>query len=113
VRVTALVMVWASAVLSAFVDNIPLLATMIPLIHGMAPAMGGNEAITPVWWALALGACLGENGTLVGASSNLTVAGLAEKNGAAIHVLPFTRMAFPQMLLSIIICHFYVLWRFL
>ena len=86
---------------------------MIPLIHGMAPAMGGDEAIAPVWWALALGACLGGNGTLVGASANLTVAGLAEKNGAAIHFLPFTLMAFPQMLLSIIICHFYVLWRFL
>jgi Na+/H+ antiporter NhaD/arsenite permease-like protein len=112
VRVTALAVLWASAVLSAVVDNIPFVATMIPLIHGMAPALGGEEAIMPVWWALALGACLGGNGTLVGASANLTVAGLAEKNGAAIYFLPFTLMAFPQMLLSIIICHFYVLWRF-
>jgi Na+/H+ antiporter NhaD/arsenite permease-like protein len=69
-------------------DDIPFIATMSPLIHGMAPAMGGDEAITPVWWALALGACLGGNGTLVGASANLTVAGLAEKNGAAIQFLP-------------------------
>jgi Na+/H+ antiporter NhaD/arsenite permease-like protein len=112
VRVTALAVLWASAALSAIVDNLPFVATMIPLIHGMAPAMGGDEAIKPVWWALALGACLGGNGTLVGASANLTVAGIAEKNGAAIHFLPFTLRAFPQMLLSIIICHFYVLWRF-
>jgi Na+/H+ antiporter NhaD/arsenite permease-like protein len=112
VRTTALYVLWASAVLSAIVDNIPFVATMIPLINGMAPAMGGESAITPVWWALALGACLGGNGTLIGASANLTVAGIAEKNGAAIRFLPFMLTAFPLMLLSIAICHLYLLWRF-
>ena len=72
---------WASAVLSAIVDNIPFVATMIPLIKSMAPAYGGPDAIMPLWWCLSLGACLGGNGTLIGASANLTVAGIAERNG--------------------------------
>ena len=92
--------------------NIPFVATMIPLIHGMAPSMGGEQAILPVWWALSLGACLGGNGTLIGASANLTVAGIAEKSGVRIHFAAFTFAAFPQMLLSIAICHLYLLWRF-
>jgi Na+/H+ antiporter NhaD/arsenite permease-like protein len=100
VRVTALAVLWASAILSTIVDNIPFVTTMIPLVQGMAPAMGGEEAILPVWWALALSACLGGNGTLVGASANLIVAGIAEKSGAPIGFLPFTLMTFPQMLLS-------------
>ena len=66
---------WASAFLSAIVDNIPFVATMIPLIKSMAPAFGGPDKIEPLWWCLSLGACLGGNGTLIGASANLTVAG--------------------------------------
>jgi Na+/H+ antiporter NhaD/arsenite permease-like protein len=85
---------------------------MIPLIKSMTPAMGGDAAVLPLWWSLALGACLGGNGTLVGAAANLTVAGLAERAGIAFRFGTFTLMAFPQMLLSILICHFYVLWRF-
>src|SRR5215469_12988837 len=65
---------WASAFLSAIVDNIPFVATMIPLIKSMAPAFGGADKIEPLWWCLSLGACLGGNGTLIGASANLTVA---------------------------------------
>jgi Na+/H+ antiporter NhaD/arsenite permease-like protein len=65
---------WASAILSSIVDNIPFVATMIPLIKTTAPAYGGMENIEPLWWCLSLGACLGGNGTLIGASANLTVA---------------------------------------
>src|SRR6185437_3201565 len=72
---------WASALLSAIVDNIPFVATMIPLIKSMAPAYGGADKIEPLWWCLSLGACLGGNGTLIGASANLTVAGIGERNG--------------------------------
>ena len=61
---------WASAFLSAIVDNIPFVATMIPLIKNVAPAFGGEAHIQPLWWCLSLGACLGGNGTLVGASAN-------------------------------------------
>jgi Na+/H+ antiporter NhaD/arsenite permease-like protein len=103
---------WASAILSAIVDNIPFVATMIPLIKDLAPAFGGAHAIQPLWWSLALGACLGGNGTLVGASPNLIAAGLAEKAGVEFSFMKFTRLAFPMMLASIAICHVYILWRY-
>jgi Na+/H+ antiporter NhaD/arsenite permease-like protein len=103
---------WASAFLSAIIDNIPFVATMIPLIKNMAPAYGGPDAITPLWWCLSLGACLGGNGTLIGASANLTVAGLAERNGVPFRFLTYTYYAFPMMLVSVAICHVYVWWRY-
>jgi Na+/H+ antiporter NhaD/arsenite permease-like protein len=103
---------WASALLSAIVDNIPFVATMIPLIKSMAPAYGGADSIGPLWWCLSLGACLGGNGTLIGASANLTVAGLAERNGIAFRFSTYTLYAFPMMLVSVAICHAYVWWRY-
>ncbi|MEW6454647.1 MAG: ArsB/NhaD family transporter [Pseudomonadota bacterium] len=103
---------WASAVLSAIVDNIPFVATMIPLIKSMAPSFGGPDAILPLWWCLSLGACLGGNGTLIGASANLTVAGLAERGGVPFRFVTYTLYAFPMMLVSIGICHLYVWWRY-
>jgi Na+/H+ antiporter NhaD/arsenite permease-like protein len=109
---TGYAILWASAVLSAIVDNIPFVATMIPLIKSMAPALGGPEKIEPLWWCLSLGACLGGNGTLVGASANLTVAGIAERSGVPFKFLTFALYAFPMMLASIAICHVYVWWRF-
>jgi Na+/H+ antiporter NhaD/arsenite permease-like protein len=112
VKITTLGILWGSAVLSAAVDNIPFVASMIPLVKDLAPALGGDEALRPLWWALALGACFGGNGTLIGASANLIVAGMAERNGAAIGFWRFNLAAFPLMLLSIAICHVYVVWRF-
>ncbi|HZT19842.1 MAG TPA: ArsB/NhaD family transporter [Dongiaceae bacterium] len=109
----ALLVLWASALLSALVDNIPFVATMIPVIKGMAPGLGGADAMQPVWWALALGACLGGNGTLIGASANLTVAGVAERNGIAFGFLSFLKFGFPMMLGSIVLCMIYVLLRYL
>ena len=103
---------WASAVLSAIVDNIPFVATMIPLIKAMAPSFGGPNAIEPLWWCLSLGACLGGNGTLIGASANLTVAGIAERNGIPFRFLTYTKIAFPLMLLHVAICLLYVMWRY-
>jgi Na+/H+ antiporter NhaD/arsenite permease-like protein len=103
---------WSSAVLSAIVDNIPFVATMIPLIKSMAPAYGGPDAIMPLWWCLSLGACLGGNGTLIGASANLTVAGIAERNGVPFRFITYTLYAFPMMLVSIAIAHVYIWWRY-
>jgi Na+/H+ antiporter NhaD/arsenite permease-like protein len=103
---------WASAVLSAFVDNIPFVATMIPLIKTMAPAFGGADQIQPLWWSLSLGACLGGNGTLIGASANLTVAGLGERNGVPFKFGTYALHAFPMMLVSVAICHAYLWWRY-
>jgi Na+/H+ antiporter NhaD/arsenite permease-like protein len=109
---TAQAILWVSAIASAIVDNIPFVATMIPLIGSMAPVYGGMQHIEPLWWALSLGACLGGNGTLIGASANLIVAGLAERAGYPIRFLPFLLMALPLMLLSIVISSGYLYLRY-
>ena len=103
---------WASAFLSAIVDNIPFVATMIPLIKSMAPAYGGADKIEPLWWSLSLGACLGGNGTLIGASANLTVAGIAERNGIPFRFMTYLFYGMPMMVVSIAISHVYVWWRY-
>ena len=96
---------WASAFLSAIVDNIPFVATMIPLIKSMAPAYGGADKIEPLWWCLSLGACLGGNGTLIGASANLTVAGIGDRNEVPFKFITYTLYAFPMMVVHVAICH--------
>lgn len=111
--VTAGVILWSSAILSAILDNIPYVATMIPLIQSMAPQFGGPEAIQPLWWALALGACLGGNGSLIGASANLTVVAFAERAGQSIRFLTFMKLAFPIMIVTIGIAHVYLYMRYL
>lgn len=111
-KLTGYAILWCSAILSAIIDNIPFVATMIPLIKSMAPAFGGDEAILPLWWCLSLGACLGGNGTLIGASANLTVAGLAERQGVQFRFVTYALYAFPMMLVSIAIAHVYVWWRY-
>jgi Na+/H+ antiporter NhaD/arsenite permease-like protein len=103
---------WASAFLSAIVDNIPFVATMIPLIKNMAPSFGGADHIQPLWWCLSLGACLGGNGTLIGASANLTVAGIGDRNGVPFSFVTYTLYALPMMIVSVAICHVYVWWRY-
>ena len=113
VTLTAITVLWISAIVSAIVDNIPFVATMIPLIKSMAPAFGGPENLMPLWWSLALGACLGGNGSLVGASANLIVAGFAERSGHRIRFLPFMALAFPMMIISIIIASVYLYLRYL
>lgn len=112
-KATGLGVLWASALLSAIVDNIPFVATMIPLIKSMAPTFGGPEGLLPLWWALSLGACLGGNGTLVGASANLTVAGIAERNGIPFRFLTYTKHAFPMMVVHIAVAHVYWVLRYL
>ena len=110
---TAGAILWVSAIASALIDNIPFVATMIPLIQSMAPTFGGEEALVPLWWALALGACLGGNGSLIGASANLIVAGFAQRAGHPIVFLVFMKHAFGLMLMSIVIAHAYMYLRFL
>ena len=111
--VTVLAVLWGSALLSAVLDNIPFVATMIPLVKGMESAFGGAAGLEPVWWALALGACLGGNGTLIGASANLTVAGIADRAGVPFKFTKFTVRAFPLMLVSVGIAHVYLWVRYL
>jgi Na+/H+ antiporter NhaD/arsenite permease-like protein len=108
---TSILILWVSAIASAFIDNIPFVATMIPMIKEMG-AMGINN-LDPLWWSLSLGACLGGNGTLIGASANVIVAGLAAKEGHPISFGKFLLVSFPLMLLSILICTVYVYLRYL
>jgi Na+/H+ antiporter NhaD/arsenite permease-like protein len=113
ITVTALSILFVSATASAIIDNIPFVATMIPLIKNMATSLGGTEELIPLWWSLALGSCLGGNGSLVGASANLIVAGFAERSGQPIKFLPFMLMAFPMMMLSVLVSSVYVYLRYL
>lgn len=111
VTATAMIILWMSAIASAFIDNIPFVATMIPLIKDMG-AMGLTN-LEPMWWSLALGACLGGNGTLIGASANVVVASMAAQRGKPISFISFMKTAFPLMILSIVISTIYVWVRYL
>ena len=108
---TSMMILWLSAIASAFIDNIPFVATMIPLIKDMG--MMGVANLEPLWWSLALGACLGGNGTLIGASANIIVAGLAAKDGHPISFIEFLKIGFPLMILSIIMSSVYIYFRYL
>ena len=111
VTATSLLVLWLSALVSAVLDNIPFVATMIPLIQNMG-AMGIDN-LEPIWWSLALGACLGGNGTLVGASANLIVAGMAAERGVKITFINYLKIGFPLMILTIITSTVYVYVRYL
>ena len=111
VTATSLLVLWLSALVSAVLDNIPFVATMIPLIQNMG-AMGIDN-LEPIWWSLALGACLGGNGTLVGASANLIVAGMAAERGVKITFINYLKIGFPLMILTIITSTVYVYIRYL
>jgi Na+/H+ antiporter NhaD/arsenite permease-like protein len=104
---TAMLILWMAAIASAFIDNIPFVATMIPLIKSLSMISGID--VTPLWWALSLGACLGGNGTLVGASANVIVGGMLEKNKNKLAFLEYMKIGFPLMIISIIIASIYLI----
>ncbi|MDW7660701.1 MAG: ArsB/NhaD family transporter [Bacillota bacterium] len=108
---TAMLVLWGSAIASAFLDNIPFVATMIPLITSIGEM--STISITPLWWALALGACLGGNGTLVGASANVIVSGMLEKQGYKLSFVEYMKVGFPIMMVSIVISTAYLIVRYL
>lgn len=118
---TSMAVLWFSAFASAFVDNIPYVATMNPLIIDMAkqlwPNLSGttllhNPDLMPVWWSLALGACLGGNGTAIGASANVIVVGISEKMGKPISFVRFMLYGMPLMIESVIIATIYIWLRY-
>lgn len=111
IKQTSLLVLWLSAIISAFLDNIPFVATMIPLILDMGNM--GISNLEPVWWSLALGACLGGNGTIIGASANLIVASMAAENGHNISFIQYFKIGFPLMLLTIIFSSLYIYYFFL
>lgn len=101
-----IVLLWGSAILSSILDNIPFVATMIPIISVMA---GAGVDVFPLWWAISLGACFGGNGTLVGASANVVLLSIANREGYPISFIKFTKVGFPIMLLTIVISTVYLL----
>ena len=111
VEATAILILWMSAFASAFIDNIPFVATLIPLIQDMGQM--GLSNLEPMWWSLALGACLGGNGTLIGASANVVVASMAAQRGKPISFIEFMKIALPVMILTIAISNVYIWIRYL
>jgi Na+/H+ antiporter NhaD/arsenite permease-like protein len=118
---TSMIVMWFSAIASAVVDNIPYVATMNPLIVDMArqlwPDLSGIQLLQhpdlmPLWWSLALGACLGGNATIVGASANVIVVGLSEKAGRKISFWKFMAYGTPVMLMTIAVSSLYVWIRY-
>lgn len=109
--VTTLAILWGSAVFSAVVDNIPFVATMIPLIKDVGAMSSLN--IAPLWWALALGADIGGNATIVGASANVVVNGMAEREGHKFGFVEYMKMAVPLTFVGLVICTIYVYLRYL
>jgi Na+/H+ antiporter NhaD/arsenite permease-like protein len=109
IRLTAaiLILLWVSAIASAFIDNIPYTATMIPIV--LQISHGANVELAPLIWALAFGACLGGNGTLIGASANVVMAGMSEEAGYPVSFNEFFRAGFPMMILTTIIVSFYMI----
>lgn len=102
---TFLMIIWLSAIASAFVDNIPFTATMIPLIETLnldpnIASVFGDFAVSPLWWALALGADFGGNGTLIGSSAGVVAAGVSEKNGHPISFNRWFKVGFPFMIVT-------------
>ena len=104
---TTMTILTLSAIMSSFVDNIPFVATMIPLVKDMGQM--GITDLEPLWWALSLGACLGGNGTVIGASANVVALAISRKHNLVVSFLGFMKLAFPLMLLSIAIAAVY-LW---
>ncbi len=100
------IILWVSAIASAFIDNIPYTATMIPIVLSLSVEL--ELDLGPLIWALAFGACLGGNGTLIGASANVVTAGLSEEAGYPISFNEFFKAGFPVMLLSTFIVTFYM-----
>lgn len=107
--ITIIVLCWASAIVSSFLDNIPLVATLIPIITTME-ATGID--VMPYWWAISLGACVGGIGTLIGASANVVLASISARDGYPITFMEYTKVGFPLMLLFTAISCGYLVLRF-
>jgi Na+/H+ antiporter NhaD/arsenite permease-like protein len=116
ISVAAYFILWVSGIASATIDNIPFVATMIPLIKDMAAGMGlspDSAQIEVLWWALSLGACLGGNGTLIGASANVIVAGIASREGHGFSYMDFLKIGAPLTFIALLLSHAYLFVRYL
>ncbi|AZR74926.1 hypothetical protein BBF96_12530 [Anoxybacter fermentans] len=105
--VTSALTLWGAGLISGFLDNIPFVATAIPVIKGLSD----NSQF--LWWALSLGACLGGNMTVIGASANVIVTGMAQKEGIKISFMDYLKIGLPLTLLALLICQIYIYLRYL
>ncbi|MFH0788037.1 MAG: ArsB/NhaD family transporter [Pseudomonadota bacterium] len=106
--VAILMILWVSAIASAIIDNIPFTATMLPIVAYLTTVIPGAQSGV-LWWALALGACLGGNGTMIGASANVVTVGMAERAGYPISFMYYMKVAAIPMLITIVLCSFWLL----
>ncbi|MDD3869833.1 MAG: sodium:proton antiporter, partial [Candidatus Cloacimonetes bacterium] len=111
-KTTSMVILWLSGIFSAFVDNIPFVAAMIPMIERIGEVITDPVQIKPLWWALSLGTCLGGNGTLVGASANIVAVGIANRNGYKISFMDYTKIGVLFALESVILSSLYIWIRY-
>ena len=101
---------WMSGILSGIIDNIPYVATLIPMVKEIG-AMGVTN-LEPIWWSLALGACLGGNATIIGAFANVIVSGIAAREGEPIRFWAYLKIAFPLTMIMLVLCHVYLWIRY-
>ncbi|XP_059196474.1 P protein [Centropristis striata] len=107
--IAIILVMWVSALASSLIDNIPFTATMIPVLINLSQDADVNLPIKPLIFALAMGACLGGNGTLIGASANVVCAGIAEQHGYGFSFIEFFRLGFPMMIMTCMIGMCYLL----
>ncbi|WLR44059.1 ArsB/NhaD family transporter [Bacillus carboniphilus] len=110
-RTTAFFILWVTGLFSGFVDNIPFVAAMIPVVNEFKAY--GMTNLDPLWWSLAMGACFGGNGTLLGSTANLVVAGMAAKEKEPISFMEFLKVGLPIVFLSLVISTIYIYFRYL
>ncbi|MFH1533975.1 MAG: ArsB/NhaD family transporter [Nitrospirota bacterium] len=106
----ALIVLWVSGIVSMILDNIPFVTVMIPVIMGIQAELGGSD-ISILWWALSLGACLGGNGTIVGASANVISIDIAKKKGTSISFIEYLKFSLPVTLGILVICSVYLFFK--
>ena len=104
-----IILLWASALFSSVLDNIPFVATLIPLVTALGES---GVDIEPLWWAISLGACFGGNGTLIGASANVVLSGISNKHGYPITFATYTKVGFPVMIMTVVLSTIFLLLKF-
>lgn len=104
-----MILLWASALLSSILDNIPFVATLIPLVIALGES---GVDIEPLWWAISLGACFGGNGTLIGASANVVLSGISNKHGYPITFKDYTKAGFPVMIMTVVLSTIFLLVKY-
>ncbi|XP_024135005.1 P protein [Oryzias melastigma] len=107
--IAIILVMWVSALASSLIDNIPFTATMIPVLINLSQDADVNLPVKPLIFALAMGACLGGNGTLIGASANVVCAGIAEQHGYGFSFMEFFKLGFPMMIMTCMIAMCYLL----